>query len=346
MVFVSSCTTIDIVNSCNIDLDPLTFYRTYVAASKPCLIRGAISKWPALKKWNDSTKDHILEKCTDTTRCLQKCGRDRLVTCNYTPNGNGDHILNDHDKINSNDGPIFVKPEERQVEFGVAWDQLKQTEEHQHHQHLHGVPYLSIQNDSLREEFACLGQDIDIDGLPFLSKVFDKEALSAINLWIGDHRSVSSVHKDPFDNIYCVVKGTKTFTLLPPTDVRFLYEKAFPIGSYHLQTNSSKWQVRKEKGVVPWCQVDPAIPDLTRFPKFRHASPLHVEVKAGETLFLPALWYHRVGSKDGLTIAVNYWYDMNFGPLYTAYTLARRVSGLKPEHEYDESDLIVEGTKE
>ena len=30
--------------------------------------------------------------------------------------------------------------------------------------------------------------------------------------------SYSSVHKDHYENLYCVVSGAKTFTLLPPTD--------------------------------------------------------------------------------------------------------------------------------
>lgn len=43
--------------------------------------------------------------------------------------------------------------------------------------------------------------------------------------------------------------------------------------------------------------------------------PLIVDVNAGEMLFLPALWYHKVEQEcdqDGLCIAVNYWYDMDY----------------------------------
>lgn len=30
------------------------------------------------------------------------------------------------------------------------------------------------------------------------------------------------VHKDPYENLYCVVRGSKTFMLIPPTDAAFV----------------------------------------------------------------------------------------------------------------------------
>lgn len=45
--------------------------------------------------------------------------------------------------------------------------------------------------------------------------------------------------------------------------------------------------------------------------------PIHITLSAGETLYLPAGWWHHVRQGDGLdnvfiedkTIAVNWWYD-------------------------------------
>ncbi len=39
------------------------------------------------------------------------------------------------------------------------------------------------------------------------------------------------------------------------------------------------------------------------------AHPIHITVRAGETLYLPAGWWHYV-RQEGFTVAVNYWYDM------------------------------------
>jgi len=47
---------------------------------------------------------------------------------------------------------------------------------------------------------------------------------------------------------------------------------------------------------------------LAAHPKFANALPLHVTVRAGETLYLPAMFYHHVRQSDddaGRCIAVN-----------------------------------------
>ena len=41
----------------------------------------------------------------------------------------------------------------------------------------------------------------------------------AVNFWMGGERSITSMHKDHYENIYGVVRGSKTFILHPPTDL-------------------------------------------------------------------------------------------------------------------------------
>ena len=41
--------------------------------------------------------------------------------------------------------------------------------------------------------------------------------------------------QDPFENIYAVVRGTKTFTLLPPADAYRLHMQPFPMARYQQQ---------------------------------------------------------------------------------------------------------------
>lgn len=56
---------------------------------------------------------------------------------------------------------------------------------------------LLAQNDSLRDEFPALYADVP----PFLALA--KEAFGnepdAVNIWIGDERAVSSMHKDHYE---------------------------------------------------------------------------------------------------------------------------------------------------
>jgi jumonji domain-containing protein 7 len=38
--------------------------------------------------------------------------------------------------------------------------------------------------------------------------------------------------QDPYENIYAVVRGSKTFTLLPPADAYRLHMQLFPVARY------------------------------------------------------------------------------------------------------------------
>jgi hypothetical protein len=45
------------------------------------------------------------------------------------------------------------------------------------------------------------------------------------NIWIGDDGVITNVHFDSFDGILCVLKGKKTFTLIP----RHRYMEMYPV---------------------------------------------------------------------------------------------------------------------
>jgi jumonji domain-containing protein 7 len=132
---------------------------------------------------------------------------------------------------------------------------------------------------------------------------------------IGDDRAVSSVHKDPYENIYCVTHGSKQFILLPPTDTPYLYRKNYKMAQYKADLS-----LKDLEGEVPWIPVDPEYPDLNKYPLFEHASPIEVNLDQGDVLYLPSLWYHKVkqsSGQDKRTIAVNFWYDMQFDARFT-----------------------------
>lgn len=83
---------------------------------------------------------------------------------------------------------------------------------------------------------------------------------------------------------------------------------------------------------VPWVSVDPDDPGTSdRFPLYnRGPPPLRCVVKAGELLYLPSMYYHHVKQKpddQGRTIAINFWYDMEFDVKYAYYKLAEKLTG-------------------
>lgn len=57
--------------------------------------------------------------------------------------------------------------------------------------------------------------------------------------------------------------------------------------------------------------------------------PLRVDVKAGEILYLPSMWYHHVTQTpdaEGRAIAVNFWYDMQFDVKYAYLNALKKLS--------------------
>lgn len=50
---------------------------------------------------------------------------------------------------------------------------------------------------------------------------------------------------------------------------------------------------------VPWIAIDPLSPDLVRYPEYAHCQPVEVTVHAGQTLYLPSLWFHHVQQSHG-----------------------------------------------
>jgi len=63
-----------------------------------------------------------------------------------------------------------------------------------------------------------------------------------------------------------------------------------------------------EHDPVPWTSFNSSNPPIG-------AQPITVQVRSGETLYLPAGWFHQVrqgGSdgKKGVCVAVNWWYDL------------------------------------
>jgi jumonji domain-containing protein 7 len=200
------------------------------------------------------------------------------VSVALTPNGLADSIL----------GQYFTLPYTAQMPISDFFDLIQSR-----------PAYCQQQNSSFETEFSQLKDDICMFDLPL-------GPLDAINMWIGNESSTTSMHKDPYENIYCVVSGRKMFTLLPPSDAPFLYTKFYPVAKYCQDMTLEPLHGQS----IPWSPIDPDDPDLSRYPLFANATVYQVEVEAGDILYLPAFWFHKV-KQSGLTIAVNFWYDVD-----------------------------------
>lgn len=140
-------------------------------------------------------------------------------------------------------------------------------------------------------------------------------------IWLGS-RSEIACHYDTYDNLACVVAGRRRFTLYPPDAIADLY--VGPV-DHTMAGQPVGLAVGSEPG-------DP------RYPRFEHARDraITVELDAGDGLYLPKLWWHRVEATAPFNLLVNYWWDgFSAGPdaPYTAMMLAMIAIGERPARE-------------
>ncbi|XP_071844925.1 bifunctional peptidase and (3S)-lysyl hydroxylase Jmjd7-like isoform X2 [Apostichopus japonicus] len=206
---------------------------------------------------------------------LRETLKQKMVSVAVTPNGLADAVVENQ----------FVLPEEKQMKFCDFVACLENQEENR------GIYYIQKQNSNLTLEFPELLEDVAGE-IPWASEAF--------------------VHKDHFENLYVVITGVKHFILHPPTDQPFIPYEMYPVASYK-ETYPGEFKVEpNETGdKVKWIPVDPLKPDLGKWPLYGKARPIHCSLHPGEMLYLPSMWYHHVRQGEG-TIAVNYWYDMEF----------------------------------
>ncbi|XP_026320087.1 uncharacterized protein LOC113230391 [Hyposmocoma kahamanoa] len=285
-------------------LEPLEFHREYVAKNIPVILRGGCAKWLATQKWN--------------AQYFRELMPNKKVEVAITPNGLADGIAQ-----NTDGTEYFVTPYIDDMTMVKFLNHLDNKSEG-------FITYIQRQNSNLTEDFGELLNDVEMD-VPFASIAFNKKP-DAVNFWMGDERAVTSMHKDPYENIYCVIDGYKDFILIPPTDLPFVPYKKYPKAEFLLKGPS--WEiVRLEQGdeflpsTLPWISVDPVNPDYTKYPQFKRAHKYHIRLNKGDCLYLPSLWFHHVRQSHGC-IAVNYWYDMEFDIKYCYFRMLETLTAM------------------
>ncbi|XP_045703542.1 tRNA wybutosine-synthesizing protein 5 isoform X2 [Phyllostomus hastatus] len=121
----------------------------------------------------------------------------------------------------------------------------------------------------IRKQFPLLEGDIKFPKFfkeeQFFSSVF-RISSPGLQLW---------THYDVMDNFLIQVKGKKRVVLFSPRDAQYLY------------LSGTKSEV---------LNIDN--PDLAKYPLFSKARRYECSLKAGDVLFIPALWFHNVISEE------------------------------------------------
>ncbi|XP_038218359.1 uncharacterized protein LOC119836957 [Zerene cesonia] len=244
---------------------------------------------------------------------LMKTIPDKLVTVAVTPNGYADGITKD-----KSGEEHFVMPLEVETTMSEFLTMLEAKRENY-------IPYIQKQNSNLTEDFKELLADVELD-VKFASEAFNKKP-DAVNFWMGDERAITSMHKDPYENIYCVIDGYKEFILIPPTDLPYVPYKKYPQAVFK---RNNDWEIvpiadcSDGSITLPWICVDPLNPDLAKYPQFERAHRYKIRLNKGDCLYLPSLWFHHVTQSHGC-IAVNYWYDMEFDIKYCYFKMLEKL---------------------
>ena len=363
---------------------PLEFLRSYVSKSRPCIIRGAIST-EAGKSFHLSLDDLVSlnpqqELCVDITPdghgdCLRKVQghesrifvkpqEQRMSIAQFARHLRQGRSIHGNDRDSSPTHHLKIEDRIQNRVFDldenchIVDEDCKDTENAINFDRC--VLYYSRQNDCLREELGELwnkkqvqspiqtsGKTLFPRSISWAEEAFDVQGPDAVNLWMGDERAVSSMHKDHYENLFYVCSGEKVFTLCPPADAPFLYEREAVggrfIGRQGPEQKENQWNVHLDRDPdtcelekVHWIASNVLEPDLQDFPLLRHTHVFpEVRVQEGEMLYLPSLWFHRV-TQTRESVAINYWYDMKFEtPSWIYFHLLQQMKVLRKTQNND-----------
>lgn len=294
-------------------IESMVFLREYVGLSKPVLVRqdAGVGAWPAHSLWSDD--EYLVSYVGDVE-----------VTVALTPDGLADcPVLAGQS--------VFALPKYTRMPFKEFWHLLDGCVP------TRGVPYLQQQNSSLTEEVPQLLRDVP-GGIAWAEDAFG-QGPEAINLWVGRRPSRTSWHRDHFENIYVVLRGSKTVRLLPPIDSFRMKLKRYEQQAYEYDEDGGLvlMPVQGEEHTVLWSSILPCSCLETSEPRSLCSSclelhttgmmPLEVRVETGDVLYIPSCWWHEIHhTSDDVTIAVNYWYDMMHDVKFASMTAVDALS--------------------
>ncbi len=110
-------------------------------------------------------------------------------------------------------------------------------------------------------------------------------------IFLGPSGTVTSLHQDLFENLYITVKGKKRITLFSPSSPVYRYPPFSKLPNH--------------------AQVDPEQPDYEKFPRLKNAQPYIVELAAGETLYIPAFWWHHLRNTEP-SVTISFWWSQGW----------------------------------
>ena len=244
------------------DVTIATLQRAIAGLDKPMIFKGLVRDWPVVRAGCQGT-DALIDY-------LKACDSGKPVeTFRQAP---------------GSDGKYFYGEDQASFNFARADVPLRMT--------LDRLRALAGKDDAER---------IYIQSAPlidYLPRLKAENALPGIEaeprIWIGN-RSQTQIHFDLYENLACMVGGSKRFVLFPPEQLPNLYMGPF-------ETTVSG---------VPTAMADLDTPDFATHPRFAEAlmTASVADLAPGDVLFIPYMWWHHVVSDGDFNVQINYWWN-------------------------------------
>ncbi len=140
--------------------------------------------------------------------------------------------------------------------------------------------YMIANNRNLaRTALSAMLDDVSLpDGLVAKERMREASAL-----WLGPAGTVTPLHHDTSNILFCQLVGRKRYRMIAP------------------------WEIAVLDGArAMYAGVDPEAPDLTRYPWWPDVLVKDEVLAAGEALFIPVGWWHHVRALDvSISLAMN-----------------------------------------
>lgn len=193
------------------------------------------------------------------------------------------------------------------------------------------------QNKNPQVKYYLLQQEVYKD-FPELANDFDKPIWRAdnprqskgevVNLWIGQSGNATPLHFDMSHNFLVQIYGEKHIRLFSPSDTKYLYRNTPYTGEFHLSQIPDIDNVDEEK-----------------FPEFKYASVYEGVIKPGETLFIPAGWWHDVRSLSH-SISINFWWRPKLNEHFALQFLENRMYEFYEARKFNEIGNLFSNLEE
>jgi ribosomal protein L16 Arg81 hydroxylase len=214
-----------------------TFREKYYALNRPVKILDMVDEWPAMQKWSPEY--------------FRETYGDQIVEITSARNSDRQYEIN-------------LENHRTKVRFADFID-LVETEQ--------GNDSYLVANNQFFLQPGMKGLLSDIGPLPGYLK--EKKRATHTYLWFGPAGTVTPLHHDTMNILFCQIYGRKLITLISPEEGPWLYN---------------------ELGV--FSAVDFENPNLEVHPLYQHVDRIEVVMNPGEILFLPVGWWHHVRSLE------------------------------------------------